>query len=295
MEVSLPKRHSCGMTATALAPAAFAADHAPRRRLTLVDRAEHLQGSDRREIRVLIAHGQALVRAGVRSLLESGQSIAVVGEAGKGEDAVALARRLSPDVVLIEATLPGLDVIEATRQIALLPGVRVMMLTATDTDDLVFASLRAGASALVVQNTEPRELVRAIRLVADGQAPLSPSLTRRLIAKFVSQTPARPPDPGRLEELTDREREVMALAARGLTNDEIAQRLVLSPATAKTHVSRAMVKLHARDRAQLVAIAYQSGLVSSRHSTTPDTKAPGPRGASWPLPRAGLPRKVATA
>jgi DNA-binding NarL/FixJ family response regulator len=284
------------MTATALAPAAFAADHAPRRRLALVDGGEQLRGSESREVRVLIAHGQALVRAGVRTLLESGESIAVVGEAGKGEDAVALAKTLSPDVVLIEAGLPGLDVIEATRQIALLPRVRVMMLTAAETDDLVFASLRAGASAFVVENTEPCELVRAIRLLARGEAPLSPSLTRRLIAEFVSRTPARPPDPERLEELTDREREVMALAARGLTNDEIAGRLAVSTATAKTHVSRAMVKLHAHDRAQLVAIAYQSGLVSSRRSTTPDDAgAPRGRGAPWSLLTAGLPRQVITA
>jgi DNA-binding NarL/FixJ family response regulator len=212
----------------------------------------------------MIAHGQALIRAGFRSLLDDGQAIAVVGEAAKGEDAVALAERLSPDVVLLDATLPGLDAIEATRQITLLPGVRVMMLTSSDSDDVVFASLRAGASAFLIENTDPGELKRAIRVVAGGDALLSPAVTRRLIAEFVSQPQPRRPAPGRLEELTDREGEVMALAAHGLTNHEIAERLVVSPATARTHVSRAMVKLHARDRAQLVAIAYESGLVRPR-------------------------------
>ena len=252
------------MAATVLAPAAFPVDQHPRPRLALVDANDQVQGSGHREIRVLIAHGQALVRAGFRSLLEGGQRIAVVGEADKGEDAVTLAQRIGPDVVLIDATLPGLDVVEATRQIALLPRVRVMVLTATEADDLVFASLRAGASGFLVQNTEPGELVRAIRLVARGEALLSSSLTRRLIAAFVSQPQLRAPAPELLEELTARERESMALAARGLTNDEIAERLVVSPATAKTHVSRAMVKLHARDRAQLVAIAYECGLVYPR-------------------------------
>lgn len=258
-----PDATVAAMTATALAPA-FAVDQQPRPRLALVDAGKDVQGSDRREIRVLIAHGQALVRAGFRSLLEGGQRIAVVGEADKGEDAVALARRLGPDVVLMDATLPGLDVVEVTRQIALLPRARVMVLTATEADDLVFSSLRAGASAFLVQNTEPGELVRAIRLVAGGDAHLSPSLTRRLIAEFVSQPPVRPPALERVDELTERERETMALAARGLTNVEIAERLGVSPATAKTHVSRAMVKLHAGDRAQLVAIAYECGLVIPR-------------------------------
>jgi DNA-binding NarL/FixJ family response regulator len=249
------------MTVTVLAPAAFTPDTLPRRRLTLVDGVQGMRGAARREIRVLIAHGQALVRAGFRSLLEDGESIAVVGEAGEGEDAVALAERLGPDVVLIDATLPGLDVTEATRQMAQLPGVRVMMLTAADTDDLVFPCLRAGASAFVVHSTDPRELVRTVRSVAAGKAVLSPSLTRRLIAELVSQPQVRRNPAERLEELTDREREVMSLAAWGLTNGEIGDRLVISPATAKTHVSRAMVKLHARDRAQLVAIAYETGLV----------------------------------
>jgi DNA-binding NarL/FixJ family response regulator len=260
------------MAATVIAPAAFTVDQPPRPKLALVDANDQGLGSGHREIRVLLAHGQALVRAGFRSLLE-GQRIAVVGEADNGEDAVALAQRIGPDVVLIDATLPGLDVVEATRQIALLPQVRVMVLTATDADDLVFASLRAGASGFLVQNTEPGELVRAIRLVARGEALLSSSLTRRLIAAFVSQPEVRAPAPERLEELTAREREATALAARGLTNDEIAERLAFSPATAKTHVSRAMAKLHARHRAQLVAIAYECGLVSP--ALTPEACRPG--------------------
>jgi DNA-binding NarL/FixJ family response regulator len=268
MALGPARRHSCAMAVTVLAPATIAVDQPPRPRLALVDANDWAQGSGQREIRVLIAHGQALVRAGFRSLLEGGQRIDVVGEADTGEDAVALARRIGPDVVLIDATLPGLDVVEATRQIALLPRVRVVVLTATEADDLVFASLRAGASAFLVQNTEPGELVRAIRSVARGEALLSPSLTRRLIAAFVSQPQPRAQGPELLEELTDRERETMALAARGLTNDEIAERLVVSPATAKTHVSRAMVKLHARDRARLVAIAYECGLVSPRPDST---------------------------
>jgi len=260
------------MAATVLAPAAFTVDQPPRPKLALVDPNDRVQGSGHREIRVLIAHGQALVRAGFRSLLEGGQRIAVVGEADKGEDAVALAQRIGPDVVLIDATLPGLDVVEATRQIALLPRVRVMVLTATDADDLVFASLRAGASGFLVQNTEPGELVRAIRMVARGEALLSSSLTRRLIAAFVSQPQVRAPAPELLEELTAREREATGLAARGLTNDEIAERLAVSPATAKTHVSRAMVKVHARDRAQLVAMAYECGLVYP--ALTPEARRP---------------------
>jgi DNA-binding NarL/FixJ family response regulator len=260
---------SAGMTATVIAPAAFAPDHARRRRLALVDRIERTQGPARNEIRVLIAHGQALPRAGFRSLLEGGQSITVVAEAAAGEEAVALAARLRPDVVLMDAALPGLDAVEATRRLAPLPGVRVMMLTTAETDECVFPSLRAGASAYLVQDTEPAELMRAIRLVARGDALLSPSLTRRLIAEFVSQPEGVQASSDQLAELTAREREVVALAALGLSNDEIAERLVVSPATARTHVSRAMVKLHAHDRAQLVALAYQSGLAYLHTPQTP--------------------------
>ena len=209
---------------------------------------------------MLVAHSQALVRAGIRGLLEGGQSISVVGEAADGDEAIVLAQRLGPDVVLMDATLPDLDV-EAIRQISALAGVRVMMLTAAESDERVFQSLRAGVTAFLVQDTEPAELVRAVRLVARGESLLSPSLTRRLIVELVSRPEVPQPSADELEELTKREREVMALVALGLSNDEIAEQLVVSPATAKTHVSRAMVKLHARDRAQLVVFAYQTGLV----------------------------------
>jgi DNA-binding NarL/FixJ family response regulator len=163
----------------------------------------------------------------------------------------------------MDAALPDLD-IEAIRQIAALTGVRVMLLTAADADEGVFQSLRAGATALLVPDTEPAELVRAVRLVARGESLLSPSLTRRLIAELASRPEVRRPSTDELDELTKREREVTALVAHGLSNYEIAEWLVVSPATAKTHVSRAMVKLHARDRAQLVVFAYQAGLVRTR-------------------------------
>jgi DNA-binding NarL/FixJ family response regulator len=250
------------MNATALAPAAPVPEIASRRRLVLVDPTERGKGTPQREIRVLIAHGQALVRGGIRSLLEGGQFISVVGEAAGGDEAIALARRLEPDVVLMEATLPDIDV-EAIRQVTELAHARVMMLTAADADESLFQSLRAGATALLVHDTEPAELVRAIRLVAGGEAVLSPSLTRRVIAELASRPEVRQPSSDELEELTPREREVMVLVAQGLSNDEIAERLVVSPATAKTHVSRAMVKLHVHDRAQLVVFAYQSGLVEA--------------------------------
>jgi DNA-binding NarL/FixJ family response regulator len=248
------------MSATVLVPAGAGPEQAPRRRLTLVQPTERGKGTARREVRVLVAHGQALVRAGIRGLLEGGQSISVVGEASDGDEAIVLARTLGPDVVLMDSTLPDLDV-EAIRQIAALAGVRVMMLTAAETDEHVFQSLRAGVTAFLVQDTEPAELVRAVRLVARGESLLSPSLTRRLIVELVSRPEVPQPSTDELEELTKREREVMVLVALGLSNDEIAEQLVVSPATAKTHVSRAMVKLHARDRAQLVVFAYQTGLV----------------------------------
>lgn len=248
------------MTATVLVPAAPGPEQARRRRLTLVHPTERSEGTARREIRIVVAHGQALVRAGIRGLLEGGQSISVVGEAADGDEAIVLAQRLGPDVVLMDATLPDLDV-EAIREIAALAGVRVMMLTAAETDEHVFPSLRAGVTAFLVQDTEPAELLRAVRLVARGESLLSPSLTRRLIGELVSRPDVPLPNTDELEELTEREREVMALVALGLSNAEIAEQLVVSPATAKTHVSRAMVKLHARDRAQLVVFAYQTGLV----------------------------------
>jgi DNA-binding NarL/FixJ family response regulator len=218
-------------------------------------------------VRVLVADGHALVRAGFRALLEAGGEISVVGEASTGEEAVALARRLRPDVVLIDATLPGLDCVEATGRMLADPGIAVMLLTATEHDERIFASLRAGASGLLLKDTEPAELVRAIELVAGGDALLSPSLTRRLIAELSSVPDPQLPSSELLDELTPREREVVAL---GLSNPDIAERLVISPATSKTHVSRAMLKLGAHDRAQLVAFAFHAGLA------VPRTQAPAP-------------------
>jgi DNA-binding NarL/FixJ family response regulator len=214
-------------------------------------------------IKVLLVDDQALVRAGFRALLDAQDDIEVVGEAGDGAEAVALTARLVPDVVLMDIRMPGLDGLGATREIAAderLAAVRIVILTTFDLDEYVFEALRAGASGFLVKNTEPVELIHGVRAVARGDALLSPGVTRQLIARFAegSRQPASTPA---LDALTEREREVMALAAEGLSNDEIAERLVVSPATAKTHVSRAMVKLGARDRAQLVVFAYESGLV----------------------------------
>jgi DNA-binding NarL/FixJ family response regulator len=240
----------------------------PLGELIFLNRPGHSQPADRVSpsgtIRVLIADGQALVRAGFRVLLEGEQGIAVAGEAASGEEAVALARSTNPDVVLIDMGLPGLDALEATRQIATDPelqDVQVMILTTLGGDEHVFGALRAGASGFLVKDTELTDLLQAVRVLARGDALLAPSVTRRVIAELNSQPERGRPAPEQLEELTVREREVMALVAEGLNNGEIAERLVVSPATARTHVSRAMVKLHARNRAQLVVVAYQSGLV----------------------------------
>lgn len=215
-------------------------------------------------IRVALADDQALVRAGFRSLLETEEGITVVGEAGDGAAAVELVRRTVPDVVLMDIRMPGMDGLEATRRITTdgaLGAVRVLILSTFELDEYVFEALRAGASGFVVKHTLPAELVRAVRVVAAGEALLSPGVTRRLIAEFASR-PSRPgATPAQMALLTEREREVVALVAQGLNNDEIAAELVVSPATSRTHVSRAMMKLHARDRAQLVVFAYQSGLV----------------------------------
>ncbi|HEY3504277.1 MAG TPA: response regulator transcription factor [Actinocatenispora sp.] len=214
-------------------------------------------------IRVLLADDQALVRAGFRALLDAEDGVEVVGEAGDGDEAVALVRRLVPDLVLMDIRMPGTDGLEATRRIAAderLAAVRVVILTTFELDEYVFEAIRCGASGFLVKDTEPAELLQAVRAVARGDALLSPSVTRRLIAEFAVRA-RRPKEYPRLATLTDREREVMALVGQGLSNEEIADTLVVSPATAKTHVSRAMVKLAARDRAQLVVIAYESGLV----------------------------------
>jgi DNA-binding NarL/FixJ family response regulator len=213
-------------------------------------------------IRVLLADDQALVRAGFRALLDSQDDIDVLAEAEDGEEAVRLARDLDPDVVLMDIRMPGMDGLEATRAIAdddALHNVRVVILTTFDVDEYVFEALRVGASGFLVKSTEPAELVHAVRVVAAGDALLSPGVTKRLVAEFAERA-KEPISMPALDLLTDREREVMTLVAAGLSNDEIAERLVVSPATAKTHVSRAMVKLGARDRAQLVVFAYESGL-----------------------------------
>jgi DNA-binding NarL/FixJ family response regulator len=217
-------------------------------------------------IRVLLADDQALVRGGFRSLLETEDRIEVVGEAGDGVTAIELARKTVPDVVLMDIRMPEMDGLEATRRITAddaLSSVRILILTTFELDEYVFEALRSGASGFLVKHTEPAELVRAVRVVAAGEALLSPSVTRRLIAEFASRPAVRGgATPPQMSVLTDREREVVGLVAEGLNNDEIAERLVVSPATARTHVSRAMIKLNARDRAQLVVFAYQSGLVT---------------------------------
>ncbi len=214
-------------------------------------------------IRVLLADDQLLVRAGFRALLDAQPDIGVVGEAADGEEAVRLVRELRPDVVLMDIRMPVLDGLAATRRIGedeALTGVRVVMLTTFELDEYVFEAIRSGASGFLVKDTEPEELLRAVRAVVAGDALLSPGVTRRLIAEFAARS-KQPAAAAGLGRLTDREREVMALVGMGLSNEEIARRLVVSPLTAKTHVSRTMVKLGARDRAQLVVLAYESGLV----------------------------------
>jgi len=238
-------------------------------------------------IRVGLADDQALIRAGFRVLLEAAADIEVIGEAVNGDQAVELARAERPDVILMDIRMPGTDGLAATARIAAdeaLTGVKVVILTTFETDEYVYQALRAGASGFLVKDAEPEELIRAVRVVHRGEALLSPSVTRRLIASLARRRPAQPtavglgpgsgtgaasgrssanqalPGPD-LSRLTEREREVLALVAQGLSNDEIAARLYLSPLTTKTHVSHIMTKLAARDRAQLVVIAYESGLV----------------------------------
>jgi DNA-binding NarL/FixJ family response regulator len=228
---------------------------APRR--TTVDDEGTLESQ---AVRVLIAYGDNFARTGLHALLSEERDIVVVGCARDGEQTLALAAETHPDVLLVDIGLPGIAGIDVTRRLVA-TSVRVLMISATEQDEEVFSSLRAGASAFLLNDVEPGELVRAVRTVAAGAAVLSPTVTRRLIAELMSRPDPRLPSPDQLDELTPREREVMALVATGLSNDQIAQYLLVTRATAKTHVSRALGKLRARDRAQLVTLAYETGLV----------------------------------
>jgi len=219
-------------------------------------------------ITVILVDDQALMRAGFRALLDAEDDIKVVGEAADGQAAVEVALAERPDIALIDVQMPVLDGIEATRRIVAHPdlaGVRVVILTNYGHDEYVFNALRAGASGFLVKDTEPADLLQAVRVAARGDALLSPAITRRLISEYVSRPPETAVVVG-ADLLTNREREVVALVGKGLSNDEIATRLLISPTTAKTHVSRAMTKLHARDRAQLVVFAYESGLVAPKRT-----------------------------
>jgi DNA-binding NarL/FixJ family response regulator len=218
-------------------------------------------------VKVVLADDQALVRAGFKVLLDTEDGFEVCAEAADGAEAVRQAREHRPDVVVMDIRMPGLDGLAATRQITADPelaDVKVLVLTTFDVDEYVFEALRSGASGFLLKDTEPVDLLRALRVVASGEALLAPTVTRRLIAEFIARPEQRRLDTSVLSELTDREREVLALVAGGLSNDEIAAHLVISPATARTHVSRILTKLGARDRAQLVVLAYESGLVTPR-------------------------------
>lgn len=217
-------------------------------------------------IRVILVDDQPLIRTGIRALLEAEDDIEVVAEGGDGREAVALAVEHRPDIVLMDVQMPRMDGIEATRRIAArddLAETRVLILTNYGLDEYVFTALRAGAAGFLVKDTDPDDLLQGLRVVAEGEALLSPGITRTLISEFVAR-PDSAVSADDVRHLTPREQEVVALVGHGLSNAEIAERLVVSPTTAKTHVSRAMIKVHARDRAQLVVFAYESGLVQPR-------------------------------
>ncbi|HEY2635816.1 MAG TPA: response regulator transcription factor [Solirubrobacteraceae bacterium] len=237
------------------------------RDLTLVDSVNGNGAAESPAIRVVIAHGDSLARIGLDALLAAEPGVGVAGCAADGEVAISLARNIRPDVLVVDVALPGIGGVEVTRRIVADPAtsaVRVLLLGELEQDEEVLASLRAGASGFLLRDTERAELAQGVRAVAAGGAALAPSVVRRLMLELASQPDPGLPGPKQLDELTAREREVMALVATGLSNDQIAEQLVVSPATAKTHVSRALMKLRARDRAQLVVLAYESGLVAPR-------------------------------
>ncbi len=231
-------------------------------------------------IRVVVADDQAAVRAGFAALIAAEDGMQIAGEAADGREAVDLARRVLPQVVLMDIRMPRLDGLEATRLICADPNLgetRVLVLTTFDLDDYVYEALRAGASGFLLKDAGPTELLQAIRIIAAGEALLAPAITKRLIAEFASRPDPRRP-PAELDELTDREHEILRLVAAGLSNGEIARRLVISPLTAKTHVSRILGKLGCRDRAQLVTLAYETGDVSpgGRHETKASGRSNNP-------------------
>jgi DNA-binding NarL/FixJ family response regulator len=261
--------------------------HPPR--LASVGALDKNRSSTRDGIRVLVAFGDNFGRAGLRAVLNAERDIAVLACAADGDEAVALAREVQPDVLLVDLALPGIDGVELTRRLVVDAGdsgARVLVLSASDPDEEVFSSLRAGATGFVRRDIEAAELVRAVRTVADGHAALSPRVVRRVIAEFASRPDPRLPSPHQLDELTAREREVMALVATGLSNEQIAEELVVTRATARTHVSRVLVKLGVHSRAQLVTLAYETGLVlpkmtaGARSGLRPRCSPPDPAGVS---------------